>query len=174
MIRTNHKNIESIWLVWGAAVARQVSWLWERWEHDYVNRMHSALLDSFLNKNIVKPLGILCATSPGYPTLPLNMVTCTPTKKACIMQLQKQRWKFKDIGNEIDLKSSVVSQNYNKLIKKGPHPDLYHYEPIPGHLKIITPHTECCAVHLITSGECRDATDVQCVLFPRLHPTIIR
>jgi len=136
--------------------------------------VHSALLDSFLNENIVKPLGILCATSPEYPTPPLNMVTCTPTKKARIMQLRKQGWKFKDIGNEIGLESSVVSRNYNKLIKKGPHPDLYHHEPIPGRPKIITPHAERRAVRLITSGECRDATDVQRVLFPRLHPTTVR
>lgn len=102
------------------------------------------------------------------------MVTCTPTKKARIMQLRKQGWKFKDIGNEIGLESSVVSRNYNKLIKKGPHPDLYHHEPIPGRPKIITPHAERRAVRLITSGECRDATDVQRVLFPRLHPTTVR
>jgi len=70
------------------------------------------------------------------------------------MQLQKQGWKFKDSGNEIGLESSVVSQNYNKLIKNGPHPNLYHHEPIPGCLKNITPHAECRAVHLITSGEC--------------------
>jgi len=102
------------------------------------------------------------------------MVVCTPTKKAHIIQLCKQGWKFWDIGADIGLERSVVSQNYNKLVKKGGEPNFYHTEAIPGHPKVITPHRERRTERLIKLGKCRDATDVQRVLFPELHPTTVR
>ncbi|KAF8161038.1 hypothetical protein B0H34DRAFT_653685 [Crassisporium funariophilum] len=102
------------------------------------------------------------------------MVSCTPTKKARIFQMYSEGKSFTEIGKDLGLHCSVVSRNYHKLEEMGPEPDFYAKQPIPGCPRIITPHAERRAQRLITSGKCRDATDVQRVLFPKVHPTTIR
>ncbi|KAF8151554.1 hypothetical protein B0H34DRAFT_615194, partial [Crassisporium funariophilum] len=102
------------------------------------------------------------------------MVTCTPTKKAAIYHLRQEGKTFGEIGNMLSLDQSVVSRNYRKLEEQGPDPDFYARVPIPGRPRVITPHAERRAQRLITSGECRDATDVQRELFPRLDPSTVR
>jgi len=102
------------------------------------------------------------------------MVTCTPTKKAYIYRKHQQGTKFSVIAEELGLNPSVVSRNYHKMEEQGPNPDFYAPPPIPGRPRVITPHAERRAERLITSGHCRDATDVQRVLFPERDPTTVR
>jgi len=160
--------------VGGAVAARRFQNAWETSTCTHALHVHSALSSLFLLENTSNGPQTWHPVSSTYSQHILKMVVCTPTKKARIIQLRKQGWKFRDIGADIGLERSVVSRNYNKLVKKGGEPDFYHTEAIPGRPKVITPHGERRAERLIKSGECRDATDIQRVLFPELHPTTVR
>ncbi|TFK37161.1 hypothetical protein BDQ12DRAFT_608264 [Crucibulum laeve] len=103
------------------------------------------------------------------------MVVATPTKKARIWQLQHEDGcQFQEIANILRMNPSTVSCTYHKLKEQGPNPDFYSQSKIGGSSKLITPHSECRAIYLITSGECHDATAVQHTLFPNLASTTVR
>lgn len=103
------------------------------------------------------------------------MTKCTPTKKARIYHLRKKENKtFTEIGDILGIDATTVSRNFKKLDSQGKDPDYYSTTPGSGRPRALTPHDERRAERLIKSGKCRDATEVQRELFPKLHPTTVR
>jgi DNA-binding MarR family transcriptional regulator len=88
--------------------------------------------------------------------------------------MRKNGQTFGEIADILGLDTSVVSRNFRKLEMQGPNPDFYAKPPIPGRPRKLLLHDERCAERAISSGKCRDATDVQRKLFPDLHPTTLR
>jgi hypothetical protein len=91
------------------------------------------------------------------------MVTCTPTKKARILDLHEQGMTFQDIRNKLNLHRSVVSRNHKQMLEN---PDPYYKAPGRGRPAKMTPRKCCRAARAITNGTAFDATDVKRQLFP--------
>ncbi|KAJ6586245.1 hypothetical protein B0H10DRAFT_1724239, partial [Mycena sp. CBHHK59/15] len=91
------------------------------------------------------------------------MTKCTPTKCACILRMHdKENMDFEEIGAELDLPCQTVSQNYHQVVASG---DPYHYACNSGCPRRFTERDMCHAVKAIQTGEARDGSDVQRMLF---------
>jgi hypothetical protein len=101
------------------------------------------------------------------------MKKCMPTKKAWIFHMRQDKTTFTQIGTELGLSHTTISRTYHELEKQGENPDFYLKKDIPCHPQLLTPHVEQCAAQAITSGECMDATDVQCTLFPNISASTL-
>jgi IS30 family transposase len=93
------------------------------------------------------------------------MVTCTPTKKAQIMDFHKQGLTFQEIGDKLGLHRSIVSRNHQKMLRN---PDPYQKIPAPGRPAKMTPRKLRRAARAITSGTAVDAMDVKHQYFPEI------
>ena len=93
------------------------------------------------------------------------MVTCTPTKKARILNFHNQGLTFQEIGDKLGLHCSVVSRNHQKMLQN---PDPYQKTPAPGCPAKMTPSKLRCAARAITNGTAVDATDVKRQYFPEI------
>ncbi|KAJ6613512.1 hypothetical protein B0H10DRAFT_1805338, partial [Mycena sp. CBHHK59/15] len=70
---------------------------------------------------------------------------------------------FEEIGAELDLPHQAVSRNYHQAVASG---DPCHYGHSSRHPRRFTEHDMCHAVKVIQTGEARDGSDVQRMLFP--------
>ncbi|TFY74245.1 hypothetical protein EWM64_g9766, partial [Hericium alpestre] len=97
------------------------------------------------------------------------MTKCSPITLRPLVDFQHEGLAWSRIGSKVGVDPTNCSQAYKRWLR---HPDFYYKTPRPGHPTSITPRFEHRAVHLITSGQCSDATDVQRELFPHLYPTV--
>lgn len=93
------------------------------------------------------------------------MVTYTTTKRAQIVDFHKAGMDFKQIDQKLGLHHSVVSRNYQKMLR-----GLDQYAKVSGRgcPKIMMQRQVCHAVHTCTSGSAVDATNVKLKIFSDL------
>ncbi|EMD34452.1 hypothetical protein CERSUDRAFT_55212 [Gelatoporia subvermispora B] len=96
---------------------------------------------------------------------------CTPTKKAWILTLYKEKHPIQDIANTLQIHCSTV---WHQLRNLHHHPSFYVIKPHSGRPRILSPRSLCHAAIAIESGVTNTAADVQRQLFPHVSEATIR
>ena len=103
------------------------------------------------------------------------MAPCTPTKQAHILQLCDPRFgkpkTLTEIGRIMHLDRCTMAQNLKIAQETG---DFYYHTPWPGRPHLLTSRDLQHAELALARGSARDATKVQCQLFPDVSARTVR
>ena len=101
------------------------------------------------------------------------MTKMTPTKKALWQMVCFEHKDFTQAACALKVDCKTASNTYHKLLGQGAHPDFYKKAPGCGHPHSMTAREEQRAILAIHHSHAHTAMDLQCDMFPHLHPTTV-